>query len=136
MIINGDALTVLKRMDDESVHCVITSSPYYSLRIYGTEPQIWDGDPNCQHEWKNNICNRCSAWRGELGSEPTPEDFVRHITTICHELKRVLRSDGVFWYNIGSSFASKITESEEMVLKEDLTKKEVLYVLKTMGYYG
>ena len=106
MIINGDALTVLKRMDDESVHCAITSSPYYGLRQYNTNPQIWDGDPNCQHEWKNNICNRCSAWRGELGSETTPELFVRHITTICHELKRVLRSDGIFFYNIGDSFAS------------------------------
>jgi DNA modification methylase len=51
MIINGDALTVLKRMDSESVHMAVTSSPYYGLRAYGTEPQIWDGDPNCQHEW-------------------------------------------------------------------------------------
>ena len=51
MIINGDALTVLKRMEDESVHMGVTSSPYYGLRSYNTEPQIWDGDPNRQHEW-------------------------------------------------------------------------------------
>ena len=142
MIINGDALTVLKRMDDESVHMAVTSSPYYGLRAYNTEPQIWDGDPNCDHEWgtvhspgyrssdtkpgslqnegnknrqnlKSDICSKCGAWKGELGQEPTPEDFARHITTICHEIKRVLRNDGVFWFNIGTSFANKQIESEE-----------------------
>ena len=165
MIINGDALTVLKRMDDESVHMAVTSSPYYGLRAYNTEPQIWDGDPNCDHEWgtvhspgyrssdtkpgslqnegnknrqnlKSDICSKCGAWKGELGQEPTPEDFARHITTICHEIKRVLRNDGVFWFNIGTSFANKQIESEEMILKEGLTKEEVLYILKEIGYHG
>jgi hypothetical protein len=135
MIIQGDALTVLKRMDSESVHCAVTSSPYYGLRSYNTEPQIWDGDPNCQHEWgevhppgyrssdtkpgpmqhegnthrenlRSDICSKCGAWKGELGQEPTPELFVKHLTTIFHELKRILRSDGVFWMNIGDSYCA------------------------------
>lgn len=135
MIINGDALTVLKRMDSEIVHCAVTSSPYYGLRSYGTEPQIWDGDSNCEHEWgtvhppgyrssdtkpgplqsegnknrenlKSDICSKCDAWKGELGQEPTPELFIKHLTTIFHELKRVLRNDGIFWANIGDSYAS------------------------------
>lgn len=135
MIIQGDALTVLKRMDSESVHMAVTSSPYYGLRSYGTEPIVWDGDPNCQHEWgevhppgyrksdthpgpmqhegnknrenlKSDVCSKCGAWKGELGQEPTPELFVQHLTTIFHELKRVLRNDGIFWMNIGDSYAS------------------------------
>lgn len=134
MIIQGDALTVLKRMDSESVHMGVTSSPYYGLRSYGTEPIIWDGDPNCEHEWgevhppgyrssdtkpgplqsegnknrqnlKSDICSKCGAWKGELGQEPSPELFVKHLTTIFHELKRVLRNDGVFWMNIGDSYS-------------------------------
>ena len=149
MIINDDALTVLKRMDSESVHMAVTSSPYYGLRSYGTEPIVWDGDPNCQHEWiskpiirkgstngrelstlvsagsektiatgntnsigktkqfrsdTSNFCSKCGAWKGELGQEPTPELFVKHLTTIFHELKRVLRNDGIFWMNIGDSY--------------------------------
>lgn len=105
------------------------------MRSYNTEPIIWDGDPNCQHEWgtvhppgyrssdtkpgplqsegntnrqnlKSNVCVKCGSWKGELGSEPTPEDFIRHLTSIYRELKRVLRNDGVFWANIGDSFAS------------------------------
>ncbi len=135
LIIQGDALTVLKRMDSESVHMGVTSSPYYGLRSYGTEPIVWDGDPNCQHEWgevhppgyrksdthpgpmqhegnknrenlKSDICSKCGAWKGELGQEPTPELFVKHLTIIFHELKRVLRNDGVLWMNIGDSYAS------------------------------
>jgi DNA modification methylase len=41
----------LRQIADESVHCVVTSPPYYGLRSYGTEPQVWGGDPNCQHAW-------------------------------------------------------------------------------------
>lgn len=88
MIIQGDAYTVLKRMDDECIHMAVTSSPYYGLRSYGTEPIVWD-----------------DGWKGELGQEPSPEMFVRHLTTIFHELKRVLRKDGVFWMNIGDSYS-------------------------------
>jgi DNA modification methylase len=88
MIVQSDALTVLRRMDDECIHMAVTSSPYYGLRSYGTEPIVWD-----------------DGWKGELGQEPTPEMFVRHLTTIFHELKRVLRKDGIFWMNIGNSYS-------------------------------
>lgn len=133
MIINGDALTVLKGMQDKSVHCVVTSSPYFGLRNYGTDPIVWDGDPNCQHEWevvhppgyrgsdtnpgpmqhegnknrqnlKSDFCNKCGAWKGELGLEPTPELFIKHLTDIYREVRRVLRDDGCFWANIGDSY--------------------------------
>jgi DNA modification methylase len=33
------------------VQCVVTSPPYFGLRAYGTEPQVWGGDPACAHEW-------------------------------------------------------------------------------------
>ena len=134
MIINGDALTVLKRMDSESVHMAITSPPYYGLRKYNTPGIVWGGDINCSHKWgivhppgyresdtnpgalqsdgnKNrenltsDICSKCGSWKGELGLEPSPEMYILHLTEIFHELKRVLRSDGIFWCNIGDSYA-------------------------------
>jgi DNA modification methylase len=90
-IVNSDALTHLMMMDDESVHCAVTSPPYYSpgkgLRTYDTSITWEDG------------------WNGELGKEPTPQSYVSHLTTICTEVKRVLRSDGTFWLNIGDSHA-------------------------------
>src|SRR5687767_12406410 len=41
----------LARIPDCSVHCVVTSPPYWGLRAYGTEPQVWGGSPNCPHSW-------------------------------------------------------------------------------------
>jgi len=50
-IILGNALNILKTLPAESVNCVVTSPPYFSLRDYGIEPVIWDGDKNCKHEF-------------------------------------------------------------------------------------
>jgi site-specific DNA-methyltransferase (cytosine-N4-specific) len=44
----GDALDVLRDMPAESVHCVVTSPPYWGLRDYGTGSWA-GGDPDCDH---------------------------------------------------------------------------------------
>jgi len=49
----GNTLDILKKLPSESVDCIITSPPYWGLRIYKTEPQIWGGRKNCKHEWIN-----------------------------------------------------------------------------------
>jgi len=95
MIKIGNAMDVLKAMEGEKVHAVITSPPYWGLRAYGTNPQVWD-----------------DGWVGELGSEPTPEMFIEHIADIFDEVKRVLRPDGVCWINIGDSYASSINGTD------------------------
>lgn len=79
MIVNSDSLSFLKTMGDEIVHCAITSPPYFGLRDYKVD--------------------------GQIGMEKTPEEYVRKMVEIFHELKRVLRSDGTFWLNIGDSYA-------------------------------
>ena len=52
----------------------------------------------------SDFCQKCGAWRGALGLEPTPEMYVTHIVEIMQEVKRVLRSDGVCFLNIGDSY--------------------------------
>lgn len=42
---------MLATLPADSVHCVVTSPPYWGLRAYGAEPQIWGGDPECRHDW-------------------------------------------------------------------------------------
>ena len=135
MIINGDSLEVLKGMPENSVHCCITSPPYYGLRKYGLPPVTWGGDKSCEHVWEevhppghrksdtnpgpmqhegnknreqltSDICSKCGAWKGELGLEPTPEMYVSHLVEIFREVRRVLRPEGLFWLNIGDSYAS------------------------------
>ena len=135
-ILNGHSLEQLRLVPDNSVHCCVTSPPYYGLRVYGTNPITWPGrDPGCEHEWetvrppgarvcdtnpgalqhegnmgrdriKSDLCRKCGAWRGELGAEPTPEMFVGHLVDIFREVRRCLHPSGVLWVNIGDSFAS------------------------------
>jgi len=51
-VLNCDVLEGLKRLPGESVNCVVTSPPYWGLRDYGLEPNIWGGNNDCEHEWK------------------------------------------------------------------------------------
>ena len=55
-LFNVDCWEGLKQMiaENQQIDCVITSPPYWSLRDYGIEPSIWDGDPNCEHNFKEN----------------------------------------------------------------------------------
>jgi DNA modification methylase len=50
----------------------------------------------------------CSAWRGVLGLEPTPELYVQHLVEIFREVRRVLRADGTCWVNLGDSYAGQL----------------------------
>jgi DNA modification methylase len=79
-ILIGDCLDVLKTLPDCSVHCCVTSPPYWGLRDYGVE--------------------------GQFGMERTPEEYVAKMTAVFHEVRRVLRDDGTLWLNLGSSYAA------------------------------
>jgi DNA modification methylase len=50
-VLQGDCLEVLRTLPDNSVHCCVTSPPYWGLRDYGVPPTVWGGDPDCEHEW-------------------------------------------------------------------------------------
>lgn len=112
-VISGDCLSALKQMPSESVHCCVTSPPYFGLRDYGTEPQIWGGDDACPHEWPDvsqdevisSYCSKCGAWKGHLGLEPSPQLFIKNLVLIFNEVRRVLRKDGLLFLNIGDSYA-------------------------------
>lgn len=109
-IYTGDALSVLRTFPDECVQMIMTSPPYWGLRDYGVE-QIFGGD-NCEHEWKQdihqkqgNFCQKCGAWKGQLGLEPTPEMYIEHMVEIFSELQRVLKNDGTLWLNMGDTYS-------------------------------
>jgi len=79
-ILQGDCRDVLRTLPDESVHCVVTSPPYFGLRDYGVA--------------------------GQIGLEETPEAFVAELVSLFREARRVLRDDGIFWLNLGDSYAA------------------------------
>jgi len=101
--IKGNTPTILKTFPDACIDCCITSPPYYNLRAYGTVPQIWDGDDNCDHTFENNYCLKCGAWQGELGREPEVNLYIKHLIDIFAEIKRVLKPEGTIFVNIGDS---------------------------------
>jgi DNA modification methylase len=78
-ILVGDCRQVLKTLPDESVHCCVTSPPYFGLRDYGVD--------------------------GQIGIEPTPDAFVAELVDVFREVRRTLRSDGTLWLNLGDSYA-------------------------------
>jgi DNA modification methylase len=58
-LINGNCLDVLATLPDASVHCVVTSPPYWGLRDYKLPPSIWGGDAACEHVWgAERVVNR------------------------------------------------------------------------------
>jgi len=52
------------------------------------------------------FCCSCGAWRGQIGLEPTPEMYIEHLTEIFNEVKRVLKKEGVFFLNMGDTYAT------------------------------
>ncbi len=79
-IINADCRDALRAMPDASVHCCVTSPPYFGLRDYGHD--------------------------GQIGLEPTPDEFVAAMVEVFREVRRVLRDDGTLWLNLGDSYCS------------------------------
>jgi len=78
-IYHGDALEILKTFPDEYVDCVMTSPPYWMLRDYGIQ--------------------------GQLGLEPTFQEYTQKLCDIFHEIKRVLKKTGSCWVNLGDSYS-------------------------------
>lgn len=89
---------------DKSVHCVVTSPPYWGLRVY-------DGDQAVEWpEVRYHPLRYCPeivipSWRGGLGNEPTPDAYIGHMILCLREWGRVLRGDGTLWVNLGDSYA-------------------------------
>ena len=78
IIIQGDCLTNLKTLPDESIDCVMTSPPYWALRDYGVE--------------------------GQLGLESTFDLYIKHLCDIFDEIKRVLKNTGTCFVNLGDTY--------------------------------
>jgi len=59
--LTGHVIDVLKKLPRKSVHCVVTSPPYFGLRDYGIQPVIWGGKKGCRHKWGEDIIKEKSG---------------------------------------------------------------------------
>ncbi|MFT2788892.1 DNA-methyltransferase [Serratia sp. T13T92] len=76
----GDCVELMRKMPERAFHTCVTSPPYYGLRDYGVD--------------------------GQIGLEPTPEEFIEKLVGVFREVRRVLRDDGTLWVNIGDTYAT------------------------------
>lgn len=80
IILNCDVMEGLRVIPDESVHCCVTSPPYWGLRQYGVD--------------------------GQIGQEKSPDDYVKRLVEVFREVRRVLRSDGILWLNLSDTYST------------------------------
>lgn len=83
-ILPGDCRQTLKTIPEKSVHCVVTSPPYWGLRSY-----LPAGDP---------------LKALEIGAETTLDEYLANLLAVFGEVWRVLRDDGTLWVNMGDGY--------------------------------
>ena len=88
-IIQGDAKEVLKTFPDESIDSVITSPPYWNLRDYSV--------------------------KGQIGLEPTFQEYINKLCEVFDEVKRVLKSTGTCWVNLGDTYGTGSGKDENRI---------------------
>jgi DNA modification methylase len=85
-VLEGDCIEQLATLEAKSVHCVVTSPPYWGLRDYGVD--------------------------GQIGLEESVEAWVAKMVEVFRGVRRVLRDDGTLWLNLGDCYAGGGRHSE------------------------
>ena len=115
--------------------CVTSPPYWGLRRYDGQQDYIWGNHSGCEHEWtdksyvrnddqtagvkqktnagrvdrdvpiQHHQCLKCQAWKGAYGLEPAPEMYIEHTVEILRAIKRVLKKDGIVWWNVGDSYA-------------------------------
>jgi len=107
-ILLGDAISIIKTIPDDSIDCCVTSPPYWNLRDYQAS--------------------------GQIGREPTMSEYIAAIVAVFAGIKRVLKSEGTCWVNLGDTYATRLTDG----LKEKdlcLIPHRVAIALQDDGWY-
>lgn len=90
-IIKGDARQLLRALPRESVQCVVTSSPYWGMRLYDTHLHVtWGDGESCPY-----------------GFEQTPEGFIRHTVELLYLLKPAVAAKGSVWWNLMDTYNTR-----------------------------
>ena len=85
----GDSLAVMAEMPERSVNAIVTSPPFWGLRVYkGNTGRVWE-----------------DGWRGSFGLEPSPQLYISHLMEFMAGMWRVLRDDGTCYVELGDTAA-------------------------------
>jgi DNA modification methylase len=90
-IVGGNALALIPTLEPGSVRCVVTSSPYWGMRLYETLRDVkWADGEQCPY-----------------GFEQTPEGFIRHTVEFLYALRGALSKDGSVWWNLMDTYNTR-----------------------------
>lgn len=84
-VILGDIRDVAPTLPDDFFQAIVTSPPYFGHRDYskGSKPK-------------------------EIGQESEPGEYVENLVRIFRNLRPKLKSDGLFWLNLGDTYRDKL----------------------------
>jgi site-specific DNA-methyltransferase (adenine-specific) len=102
-IINGDS-RIMNELENESVHLIITSPPYWQLKDYGTENQI--------------------------GFHDSYENYINNLNLVWNECNRVLHNGCRLCINIGDQFARSVYYGRYKVIP---IRTEIIKFCETIG---
>lgn len=86
-ILEGDTRETLPMLAPRSIHCAVTSPPYWNLRSY------LPADSPLKHH--------------ELGSERTPAEYAENLCGVFDHVGNALRDDGTLWVNLGDTYSAQ-----------------------------
>lgn len=90
-LVEGCSLELIGRLPPASISCVVTSTPYWAMRLYEDMREV---------EWSDG--ERCP-----FGMEQTPEGFVRHSVEILARIMPALTDDGSVWWNLMDTYNTR-----------------------------
>ena len=90
-IVLGSAFDHVNRFPRESVQTIVTSPPYWGMRVYPESFEVeWSDGTSCPY-----------------GGEDTPEEYVRHTVEFLLQLRSILKENGTIWWNIGDTYNTR-----------------------------
>jgi DNA modification methylase len=98
--LQGDVFDNIKKLDDNTIDCVVTSPPYWGLRDYGVP--------------------------GQLGLEPTYQEHIKNIVELFRAMKPKLKDSATIWLNYGDSYAATVNGTKV----KDQVKNKVQFASK------
>lgn len=89
----------------------------------GGNKDVFDYEP-----FESGFCTKCGAWKGQLGLEPNPDLYVKHLCDIFDLVRDVLRDDGTLWVNIGDTYSTGAAMGMNERIQKEKENEDSKYV--------
>ena len=108
-IINGDSLEELKKIESNSISCVITSPPYNKKGLIG---KVTPG---------NQVWKKFNIDYNSYGDDLPEDEYQKWMIDILNELKRIIKPDGsIFFNHKPRRHKNKVNLPTDFISKSDL----------------